>query len=171
MCLLLTIMRMENLCLPLNKSDYLESPEVTYGCLPEHILQCLWTKEEKPLCISQHVNGLDCPERPDSKNEWVFEWLLLWQACCDRITHSVEQIGPWVPDGPRGLSTAPRLRLFTEMGFSQCVCTLTNTDCVCNGPNVNAAILLAHCSAHGYEKKKKRIWACMCARWMWNFKQ
>lgn len=113
-------------------------------------------QREKPLCISQHVNGLDCPERPDSKNEWVFEWLLLWQACCDRITHSVEQIGPWVPDGPRGLSTAPRLRLFTEMGFSQCVCTLTNTDCVCNGPNVNSAKLLAHCPAHGYLKKKKR---------------
>lgn len=47
----------------------------------------------------------------NSRNEWVFEWLLLWQACCDRITHSVEQIGPWVPAGPRGLSTAPRLRL------------------------------------------------------------
>lgn len=123
-------------------------------------------QRENPLCISQHVNRLDCPERPDSKNEWVFEWLLLWQACCDRITHSVEQIGPWVPDGPRGLSTAPRLRLFTEMGFSQCVCTLTNTDCVCNGPNVNAAILLAHCPTQGYKKKKKKILACVCARCM-----
>ena len=43
----------------------------------------------------------------DSRKEWVFEWLLLWQACCDGITHSAEQIGPWVPSWSQGFVYSP----------------------------------------------------------------
>lgn len=85
-----------------------------------HILQSninLDNSESKRQVHSKakHINkswwSSEAWRNQNSRNEWVFEWLLLWQACCDRITHSVEQIGPWVLAGPRGLSIAPRLGL------------------------------------------------------------
>lgn len=91
------------------------SSSLSYGCLPgQYEPQCLWIKETSPVQNQTNKRALIVlrgPRIQNSRNEWVFEWLLLWQACCDRITHSVEQIGPWVLAGPRGLSTAPRLRL------------------------------------------------------------
>lgn len=85
------------------------------------------------------------PRIQSSRNEWVFEWLLLWQACCDRITHSVEQIGPWVLAGPRGLSIAPRLRLSERWAaLSMAVPWQTLSDSVTLCPNANAGMLLTH---------------------------
>lgn len=99
------------------------------------------SKTKQINCVLTVLGGLRIL---NSWNEWVFEWLLLWQACCDRITHSVEQIGPWVPAGPRGLSIAPRLRLSQRWAaHSKAVPRKKNTLWHCKTAYMDASILLS----------------------------